>query len=738
MQRTEDKPELLSPAGSIASLHAAVKAGADAVYIGGREFGARAYAENPDEQELLDAIDYIHFYGKKLYLTVNTLEKEEELERHLGDFLEPYVQRGLDGVIVQDFGAVDYISRVFPALPVHASTQMAVTGAAGACLLARRGITRVVPARELTLPEIREIREKAGVEVECFIHGAMCYSYSGMCLMSSMIGGRSGNRGRCAGICRLPFQVDGAGSCRVYPLNMKDLCALPILPDLIRAGISSFKIEGRMKKPEYTAGVTKIYRRNIDRYFEDPEGYRMDPADLKFLELLFSRDGFTDGYYHSKGSADMIDLQNRRNSDPDVRSSRQVQELYEEIREELGREEGRRPVSGILSIGEDRAAKLTLQSGAFSASSTGEPAQKALSRPMTDERILTQIQKFGQSPFYPEHFEIQRTGGEPLFIPVGELNRLRRDAAKRLTEAILAPYHRSGIRHEEAAKLQQETGETNPLRTTVPLFAGVSDREQLLAVLNHRDLVSGVILPISLAERLMSEGLLDREKIGKEDGLKLRIAMPWIVRSSDYKRIDHILTQLESRAVIDGILVRSLDGVGLLESTDRSKEAIADGAVYTMNNRSIRYIEGFGVRKNTIPLELNFREMLGRDNSASELVVYGRAPMMISAGCVRRTISGCDRKGRVTALTDRRGATFPVRCCCDFCYNVIYNSLPTSLLQDLEDVKRVGAASYRISFTNETEKMADQVLSAFENARFGRIAELTFPVTHGHFRRGVQ
>ncbi|MCI1306348.1 MAG: U32 family peptidase [Lachnospiraceae bacterium] len=738
MRRPDRKPELLSPAGSIESLHAAVKAGADAVYIGGRNFGARAYADNPDEQELLEAIDYIHFHGKKLYLTVNTLEKEEELERELGDFLEPYVRRGLDGVIVQDFGAVDYISRVFPSLPIHASTQMAVTGAAGACLLAERGITRVVPARELTLPEIREIREKAGVEVECFIHGAMCYSYSGMCLMSSMIGGRSGNRGRCAGICRLPFQVGGAGGRRMYPLNMKDLCALPILPDLIRAGISSFKIEGRMKKPEYTAGVTKIYRKNIDRYFEDPDGYWTDPADLAYLELLFSRDGFTEGYYHSRGSADMIDLENRRNSDPAVRNSKKVQELYDGIRKELGEDERRRPVDGILEIGAGAQTKLTLKSGAFCTSSDGAPAQKALSRPMSDERILEQIRKFGGSPFRPEHFEVRRSGDEPLFIPVGELNRLRREAADRLSEAVTAPYRREDIRREAADEGRTERGTNHPAKSPAPLFVQVSDREQLRAVLNHKDSVCGIIVPIGLAKQLLTEETPAQLPVGTDGGRKLRIALPQIVRSCDCRRLDRELKQIESQAEIEGILAGSLDGIGFLKSTGREKCAIADGAVYTMNNRAVRYLRGFGVMRDTIPHELNFREMLGRENSASELVLYGRTPLMVSAGCVRRTVSGCDRAGGWLSLTDRRGASFPVQCCCDFCCNVIYNSLPTSLLQDFEDVRRVGAASFRIVFTIETGKEADQVLSAFEAARAGGGAGLPFPVTHGHFRRGVQ
>ena len=304
--------ELLAPAGSVEALRAAFMAGADAVYIGGDRFGARAYADNPGEQQLLESIDLAHRLGKRLYLTVNTLLKDQELEEELYHWMLPYVREGLDGVIIQDFGAVRLFQNMFPDLPLHASTQMTVTGLHGAEFLQKQGFTRVVPARELSLDEIREIRQKTGLEIETFIHGAMCYAYSGQCLFSSMLGGRSGNRGRCAGICRLPFEVcradekfrigekmecrpdggagykpgkreagrrDGRGARNsgnipqreYYPLNMKDMCTVEILPELLRAGICSLKIEGRMKKPEYTAGVVSVYRKYLDRYAENPD-----------------------------------------------------------------------------------------------------------------------------------------------------------------------------------------------------------------------------------------------------------------------------------------------------------------------------------------------------------------------------------------------------------------------------------------------------------------------------------
>jgi putative protease len=766
MSKIKIKPELLSPAGSAEAARAAFKAGADAVYIGGSRFGARAYADNPEEDELLDLIDLAHFLGKRLYLTVNTLQKNDELEEQLADFLEPFYRRGLDGVIVQDLGVVDLLRRVFPSLPIHASTQMAVTGYAGAKLLAEKGITRVVPARELTLPEIRQIREKADVEVECFIHGAMCYSYSGMCLMSSMIGGRSGNRGRCAGICRMPFEVlDEEGRAissdrtvseknrgknrrdekpSKYPLNMKDMCALPILPELIDAGISSFKIEGRMKRPEYTAGVTKIYRENIDRYLEDPEGYSMDPADMGRLSLLFSRDGFSCGYYHTKGSRGMIAVNNRRIYDPAVRSSQKVQDLYREISENLSGTELKVPCEGTFEISAGEPASLTLRSDGAEISVGGDIVQTAKNRPMTDEQIAKPVSRFGNSPFCLTKLSIRRNSGEDLFIPVGSLNRLRREAAAKLEENLRKKFERGDMNREAACGRPDHSGsfavsspgenipdrerirETRCNGVAVPLWVSVITEEQLRAVRKHERIVSGVCLPLSLAERCGSLSL------------PVRFVLPWIVRSDRYDELDRRLSVLEkSDFQEDGILVRSLDGLGFLKMTGREKSAVAGGAVYTMNNRACRFVRELGPSRDIIPLELNAGEIRHRDNRRSEMILYGSAPMMISAGCVLRTMGVCDHSFRTVSIRDRRGARFPVRCVCDECMNVIYNSLPMSLFDDLDTVRKAEAASWQISFTNETEERADEVLSAFEAASCGREVKLSFPVTHGHFRRGV-
>ncbi|MDO5346164.1 MAG: U32 family peptidase [Lachnospiraceae bacterium] len=296
--------EVLAPGGSLEGLKAAVNAGADAIYMGGQRFGARAFAQNPDETELLEAIDYCHLHGRKLYLTVNTLLKESELERELYEYLLPVYEHGLDAVLVQDFGVFSFLRRNFPEMPLHASTQMTLMGVYGARLLKRMGAERIVPSRELTLEELRIIHQQVDIEIECFVHGALCYCYSGQCLMSSMIGGRSGNRGRCAQPCRLAYDLY-RGRERLnspdsrYLLSLKDICTLQTLPELIEAGVCSFKIEGRMKRAEYAAGVTEIYRKYIDLYQNGGrEHYRVDPEDERILMDLYNRGGFSAGYYH--------------------------------------------------------------------------------------------------------------------------------------------------------------------------------------------------------------------------------------------------------------------------------------------------------------------------------------------------------------------------------------------------------------------------------------------------------
>ena len=320
------KHELLSPAGSLDICKAVINAGADAVYLGGDKFGARAFAKNFTQSDIREALDFAHLRGKKIFLTVNTLLKNKEIETELFTYLKPLYEYGLDAVIVQDYGVFQFIYRNFPGLALHASTQMSVANVAGAKFLMDHGAERIVTARELSSAEIRRIYDETGVEIESFIHGALCYCYSGQCLMSSMLGGRSGNRGRCAQPCRLAYQVtDDRGNVlhkkEKYPLSPKDLCTIELLPELCESGIYSFKIEGRMKKLEYAAGVTSIYRKYLDLYEESPEDYKVEAADMERLLCLGNRNGFTKGYYEMRNGRSMMTLTDSSHSSNDAKTA---------------------------------------------------------------------------------------------------------------------------------------------------------------------------------------------------------------------------------------------------------------------------------------------------------------------------------------------------------------------------------------------------------------------------------
>lgn len=490
--------ELLAPAGSTDSLRAAVNAGADAVYIGGSMFGARAYADNPDEKALIDGIEYCHLHGRKLYMTVNTLLKEKEIKTMLYDYLLPYYERGVDALIVQDLGVVRFLQQEFPGLEIHASTQMTVTGAEGVRLLQRQGITRVVPARELSLDEIRKIIDETGIEVETFIHGAMCYCYSGQCLFSSLIGGRSGNRGRCAQPCRLPYTVQN-GKFRkenIYVLSMKDMCTLDILPELIDAGIASMKIEGRMKRPEYTAGVVSVYRKYIDTYTKTGRRkYRVDEEDRRILKDLYNRGGFSSGYYFMHNGPDMMSMErpnhfgtealkikscgkgkingtaleqlhkkdvleitpgNEITLTQDVKKGENVtltvgkapvqngmilnrtknEWLLQSLTERFLKENCKEKIKGDLRIFAGSPAILKLKLGNIGVAVSKQIAERAENAPTSLETVEKQLKKTGSTPFVFEQLTIDME--ENLFVSVRLLNELRRAGIEKLTEEILS------------------------------------------------------------------------------------------------------------------------------------------------------------------------------------------------------------------------------------------------------------------------------------------------------------
>ena len=444
-----NKVELLAPAGSPQAFYGAVSAGADAVYLGGAKFGARAYAENFTEEELVTCIRYGRLFGVKVYLTVNTLLKEQELEE-LPAYLKPLCEAGLKGVIVQDIGVLARIREAFPALELHASTQMTLCTSYGAEILKSMGVSRIVPARELSLSELAEIKRRTGLELETFIHGAMCYCYSGQCLFSSILGGRSGNRGRCAQPCRLPYRVKNKTKGPCYPLSLKDMCTIDHIPALIEAGIDSFKIEGRMKKPEYAAGVTAIYRKYIDQYYNlrDSLGFekasksyqekrdtlqisrdtlRISREDREILTTLYVRSQLQDGYYFKKNGREMVTLTNPAYSGTD-------EELLERIHREHLQDRPRLGVDVEAEFLTGKPAKVILRRGESVGRAMGNPVQSAKNQPVTEDNLRRQLGKLGESPFAVSGMQLQVS--RDAFYPLKEINELRRQAVQALEAAL--------------------------------------------------------------------------------------------------------------------------------------------------------------------------------------------------------------------------------------------------------------------------------------------------------------
>lgn len=731
-------PELLAPAGSVSALRAAYASGADAVYIGGDRFGARAYADNPNQQDLLECIDLAKRLGKKLYMTVNTLLKERELEEQLAEWMRPFYREGLDGVIVQDLGVAHLFREIFPGMELHASTQLFLTGPAGAGLMKEAGFVRVVPARECTLEEVRAIKE-TGLDVECFIHGAMCYSYSGQCLMSSMIGGRSGNRGRCAGICRLPFKVDLKGQAAFknkgdYPLNMKDMCTAAILPELIGAGISSFKIEGRMKKPEYTAGVTSVYRHCIDRAFEDPEGYRLTEEEYQTLLGLFNRDGFNQGYYRSQNGPDMIAVRNQKfEKGQGSVNDRLYSAIGSRLREKESEEALQKSVEGSFTadLKKGAALEVTAQTaqGTFTVTEKSDQVQKASASPVTEARIRAQLLKTGGSPFRFDKLAIRAEEG--IFLPMSVLNHMRRDAFEKLNRSLKESFRRgdggrTAFRASDLLRAHASApySKGNEIRKKLTLLPETAEQYRSLAGLDGIDL-------FYLNGKVLKE--LEKDSSGLPP---YGLVLPYVIREKNYAKVEELIRTYGPGA--ERILVRGPEEAGLVKAAGFAHKVILDADLYTVNTRSEAMWAELGFPLNTMSWELSFPEMKERDNSFTELIIYGRTPMMLSRQCLMKTMFRCTEDFARLTLTDRKGAAFPVFCECGSCTNVIYNALPTSYIREMAAIRHLTCPSLRIQFTDESPEMAVEVVKTFQEAEAGANVRHTFASTGGHFRRPVE
>jgi len=810
--------EILAPAGSFECMKAAYQAGADAVYAGGERFGARQTASF-EKEELVEAIHYSHIRGKRFYLTVNTLLKEKELENELFEYLLPAYQAGLDAAIVQDMGVLLFLRSYFPRLPIHASTQMNVTGAFTAKELSLLGVTRIVTARELSLEEISDIYKTTGLEIESFVHGALCYSYSGQCLLSSMNGKRSGNRGCCAQPCRLAYDVMAKEKClnseaQKYVLSPKDLCTLKLLPDILEAGVFSLKIEGRMKKPEYVASVTSMYRKYVDLYYnKGKDSYKVAWQDIELLKEIYNRGGFTEGYYRqhngkemmslkkpnhcgveigkiavfgaktlgisitcplNKGDVLSFDFNGGNNVCCDYTLGRDIEKgdllyienkfqngftirnsmlnsknvfrirnnlLISEIAEKY-MSDAKYPITGLAEFKEGTAC-LTVCCQNIEASASTCAVSKARNRPLSSQEIKARLAKTGETEFFFHKLEVVCDDG--LFIPVKELNQLRRDAIQALRRKILDSYKRelSGSGTEEV--FLQESGiknvEEQPCQTPAEALVSVliSTAEQFLCAVSS-DAVQQIYIETSL---FSYEEMSKMTEAAYNNGKKVFCALPYIFRAKAKKEFEKNLSFYKSE-YISGFVLRNLEEYFYIHFLDKAffhKDFIFDNGIYCYNKRTRDYLESLQPVCINYSRELSFGELKKLGIRNGELDIYGYMPVMLTANCIRKTILKCDKKAAAEELSlrERKGSILRILTVCRFCYNVIYHPQPLSLLGDFADARRLNPVSFRLNFTFESKEEMEKILQIFiynKKCNSGKYKNIEI-FTRGHFKKGV-
>lgn len=699
--------ELLAPAGNLEILKGVIESGADAVYVGGSMFGARAYANNFTEEELLEAIDFAHLRGVKVYLTVNTLIKNSEFSK-LYDYLLVYYKRGLDAVIVQDIGVVKAIHEYFPSMEIHTSTQMTVTGADGVRFLSQFGVTRVVMAREVSLAEMKRIHEETGMELEAFVHGALCYSYSGQCLFSSILGGRSGNRGRCAQPCRLPYTVEGKKD--EYILSLKDMCGIKALDKLHDAGVYSLKIEGRMKQLEYACGVVKYYRSYIDS---------MKPvtdADYDRIKALGNRCGFTDRYYFDHNGSDMVTY---------------VKPNFVSNAAEPSPEKRKLSIEGELVLREGEPGSLTVKRGDVTYKASIEPVSAALKAPLDKKAAIDRINKTGDTDFEFSHIKAQI--GENVFVPNGALNKLRRDAISGLCDKLLKKYYRDDARYTDMSRLtalpehvvKSDAAHDEAINDYTTICSCMT-RAQLDTLIGY-ECFDVFYLDFDMYDRnTLIQQFADDVKCLTKRNKKVYLMLPTIFRADSSDYFVTIAKELD-KVSFEGFVVKNYEELYLTENLFTGKKVILDHNMYTFNDVSKSAFFEHGVSGDTVPLELNSKEIMHRNNIGSQMIVYGYYPLMTTANCVHKNTKGCDKKQKLIYLKDRYNKSFAVCNNCKECYNTIYNSLPTMLTKNISKLKEAGIRSFRYSFTIETPKQIKAVMD-------DKVAEYT----NGHYKRGVE
>ena len=694
--------ELLSPAGHWEAMAAAVQNGADAVYLGCGGLNARRGARNFTQDELPAAVQYCRLRGVKLYLTLNTLLTDRELPEAEG-MLRLASRCGVDGVIVQDWGLAALARHVTPDLPLHGSTQMTVHSLAGVEEAARLGMRCVVLGRELSGEDIRRICEKSPIAIEVFAHGALCMCWSGQCAMSALIGGRSGNRGLCAQPCRLPYRMDGGRT--GYPLSLKDACLASHLPELREMGVSILKLEGRMKRPEYVAVVTRIYAALLK------ENRRPTRDELRTLALAFSRDGFTDGYWRGEPGPDMFGIRREDAGDPAA--------LFREAKAAYDREDLRTvPVSFTAEIRAGEPARLAARDAeGRTAAAEGAVPEPARTRPLTEDDLRLRLAKTGGTVFHPESIDIHLDSG--LSLPASAVNALRRETLDSLSALRTAPPER-----QERPAPPPPEGESpcTPPQLTLSLSSGEQLTQALMALAP-----AVVYLPVERMAGFHLEPYLGQ-------GTVFCAALPRICKDSELPELERLLED----ALAKGCAAVSIQNLGQL-ALAKGRPVRGDFGLNVTNSRSLAQLQAWGLESATLSFELRFEQV--RDLAKPipcEAVVYGRLPLMVTENCLIANSAGC-RPGHLQGpcraahtLTDRKGEVFPVQSLFG-CRSEVENS-KTLFLADKADYRRCGLAYARLRFTTERPAECVRVMERY----LGKNEDMPAQYTRGLFYRGVE
>ncbi len=659
MKRKEVLPELLAPAGNFEALLAAIEAGADAVYLGGKSFGARAFAENFDLELLKKAVEYAHLNGVKLFVTVNTLVYDREFDS-LSDYIKDLYEIGVDAIICADLGVAAEIKRRTPNMPIHASTQMSLNNAIGADMAYELGCERVVLARELSLEDIKSAVENSKAEIEVFLHGALCVCHSGQCLFSSMVGGRSGNRGECAQPCRLPYN-NGK-----YPLSLCDLSLANHVKELIESGVSSLKIEGRMKSPSYVYNVTSIYRRLLDEYRD------INAREEELLKNTFSRGGFTDGYFIGKKSGKMTGVR----TDTDKAKTKELGE----------RAFSPKPVSlfAVASIKSGEPARLTLKIKGSDKEATviGQVPQIANSSPLVTDEVKARLSKMGGTYFTLEKEDIELELGENLNLAPSSINALRREGV-----ATLSNFKRDFT--DKPFVLEKRKKSSQKLHTG--LFLNPKTYEKYR---NKEKFFDICYLPI--------EYFSNAEAIESDVGIYL----PPVAFDSELEAVSELLKKAKDKGV-KYALCTNLSGIYLCKKY--GFEPMGDFRLNISNSVSSAALEKMGVEKQILHPEITLP--MARDIGGG-VIVYGRIPLMLTERCFIKENYGCDSCNRAS-LKDRTGADFPLMY--EFGHrNLILNSQITYMGDKKEELDRAKIYHRHFIFSTEHESDISRVISSYK------------------------